>query len=179
MKILALIGSPRKGGNTDLLVDQILKGSKTKGHTAEKLYLYKYKITPCIDCRNCKKGDHVCTLKDGMQQIYPKMTEADLIIFGTPVYYYGPTGQMKLLIDRMRPYGEPETLKGKKGVIVAPSAEGAKCCGPLIKMLRMSFDYLGIEYAGKVLGTAYEKGEILQDKQEMNKAYKLGMSLSG
>ena len=177
MKILALIGSPRKGGNTDLLVDQILKGPKTKGHATEKLYLYKYKITPCIDCRNCKKGDHVCTIKDGMQQIYPKMMEADLIIFGTPIYYYGPTGQMKLLFDRMRPYGATGTLKGKKGVIVAPSAEGAKCCGPLIKMFRMSFDYLGVEFAGKILGTAYEKGEILQDKQEMKKAYKLGMSL--
>jgi multimeric flavodoxin WrbA len=177
MKILALIGSPRKGGNTDILVDQILAGSKAKGHTTEKLYLYKYKITPCIDCRNCKKGDHVCTIKDGIQQIYPKITDADLIIFGTPVYYYGPTGQMKLLFDRMRPYGEKGELKGKKGVIVAPSAEGATCCGPLIKMFRMSFDYLGIEFAGKVLGTAYEKGEIEQDKKELKKAYDLGMSL--
>ena len=176
MKILALIGSPRKGGNTDILVDQILKGSKTKGHTAVKLYLYKYRITPCMDCRSCKKGDHVCTMKDGMQQIYPKMMGADLIVFGTPIYYYGPTGQMKLLVDRMRPYGATG-LKGKKGIIVAPSAEGAKCCGPLIKMFRLSFDYLGVEFAGKILGTAYEKGEILQDKQEMKKAYQLGASL--
>ncbi len=177
MKILALIGSPRKGGNTDLLVDQILKGSNAKGYTAEKLYLYKYKIAPCIDCRNCKKGDQVCTIKDGMQQIYPKLMRADLIIFGTPIYYYGPTGQMKLLVDRLRPYGANGKLKGKKGVIVAPSAEGAKCCGPLIKMFRMSFDYLGVEFAGKVLGTAYEKGEIVQDEKELKKAYKLGMSL--
>lgn len=177
MKILALIGSPRKGGNTDILVDQILAGSKAKGHTADKLYLYKYKITPCMDCRNCKKGDHVCTLKDGMQQIYPKIKEADLIIFGTPVYYYGPTGQMKLLLDRMRPYGANGKLKGKKAVLVAPSAEGARCCGPLIKMFRMSFDYLGIEFAGKILGTAYEKGEIEQDQKELRKAYALGMSL--
>ena len=102
---------------------------------------------------------------------------ADLIIFGTPIYYYGPTGQMKLLFDRMRPYGTSGKVKGKKGVIVAPSAEGAKCCGPLIKMFRMSFDYLGIDFAGKVLGTAYEKGEIEQDKRELKKAYDLGMSL--
>ena len=179
MNILALIGSPRKGGNTDILVDQILKGPKAKGHTTEKLYLYRYKITPCIDCRHCKKGDHVCTLKDGMQKIYPKLRGADLIIFGTPVYYYGPTGQMKLLVDRLRPYGASGKLKGKRGVIVAPSAEGAKCCGPLLKMFRMSFDYLGVEFAGKILGTAYEKGEIVQDKKEMEKALKLGMSLTG
>ena len=177
MKILGIICSPRKGGNTDILVDHILKGSKAKGHTNEKLYLYNYKIRPCIDCRNCKKGDHVCTIKDGMQQIYPRIMEAGLIIFGTPIYYYGPTGQMKLLFDRMRPYGASGKLKGKKGVIVAPSAEGAKCCGPLIKMFRMSFDYLGIEFAGKVLGTAYEKGEIEHDKKELKKAYDLGVSL--
>ena len=65
----------------------------------------------------------------------------------------------------------------KKGVLVAPSAEGATCCGPLIKMFRMSFDYLGIEFAGKVLGTAYEKGEIEQDQKALRKAYALGMSL--
>ncbi len=177
MKILALIGSPRKGGNTDLLVDEILKGSKAEGHSAEKLYLYKYKISPCIDCHNCKKGYYVCTMKDGMQQIYPKLREADLIIFGTPVYYYGPTGQMKLLVDRLRPYSANGKLKGKKAIIVAPSAEGGKCCGPLLKMFRLSFDYLGIEFTGKILGTAYEKGEIVQDEREMKKAYKLGVSL--
>jgi len=176
VKILALIGSPRKGGNTDILVDQILKGAKTEGHASEKLYLYKYKISPCIDCRKCKRGKHVGPIKEGMQKIYPKSTGAGLIIFGTPIYYYGPTGQMKLLFDRMRPYGANGKLKGKKGVIVAPSAEGAKCCGPLIKMFRMSFDYLGIDFVGKVLGTAYEKGEIKQDKRELKKAYDLGIS---
>ena len=64
MKILALIGSPRKGGNTDLLVDQILEGSRTKGHTFEKLYLYDYTISLCADCRNCKKGDYECYIND-------------------------------------------------------------------------------------------------------------------
>ena len=176
MKILALIGSPRKGGNTDILVDRILEGSEKKGHTSDKIYLYKYKISPCTDCRKCKEGKHVCPIKDGMQEIYPKITHADLIIFGTPIYYYGPTGQMKLLFDRMRPYGANGKLKGKKGVIVAPSAEGAKCCGPLIRMFQMSFDYLGIDFAGKVFGTAYEKGEIEGDRKELKKAYHLGMS---
>ena len=69
MKILALIGSPRKTGNTYLLVEQILKGSRTKGHTTEKLYLYDHNISHCVDCRSCKKGDYVCCIKDEMQQI--------------------------------------------------------------------------------------------------------------
>jgi len=60
MNVLALFGSPRKGGNTDLLVDQIIKAAKTKGHTTEKRYLYDYTISLCADCRQCKKGDYVC-----------------------------------------------------------------------------------------------------------------------
>jgi multimeric flavodoxin WrbA len=104
MKILALVGSPRKGGNTDTLIGEILKGCRTTGHTSEKLYLYDYEISACTDCRSCKSGDYVCVLCDGMQQIYPKMEEADVIIFGTPIYWYGPTAKMKLLVDRMRPF---------------------------------------------------------------------------
>ena len=177
MKILALVGSPRKGGNTDILVDQILKGAKTKGHTSEKLYLYKYKISPCIDCRKCKKGEHVCPIKDGMQKIYPKITGADLIIFGTPNYWNGPTGQMKLLFDRMRPFSGTEEMKGKKGIVVSPAGAGPKSCGPLVEMFRMSFDYLGMKFAGKILVTAYEKGEIGKNKKELKKAYDLGLSL--
>ena len=177
MKILALVGSPRKGGNTDILVEQILQGSKTKGHTSEKLYLYRYKIAPCIDCRNCKKGDYVCTVKDGMQEIYPKMEEADLVIFGTPLYFWGPTGQMKALMDRMRPFGTNGKLKGKKGVVVAPSDEGAKACGPLLEMFRLTFDHLGVEFTGKILAAAFEKGEISQNQEMLQEAYEFGVSL--
>ena len=177
MKILALIGSPRKGGNTDILVDQILEGAKTKGHTSEKLYLYKYKISPCIDCRKCKKGEHVFPIKDGMLKIYPKITGADLIIFGTPNYWNGPTGQMKLLFDRMRPFAASEGMKGKKGIVVSPAGAGPKACGPLVEMFRMSFDYLEMKFVGKILVTAFEKGEIANNKKEMKRAYDLGVSL--
>ena len=177
MKILALIGSPRRGSNTDTLVEHILRGSETRGHTSEKLYLYDYKISPCLDCRNCKRGNYVCTVKDGMQEIYPKMEAADLIIFGTPLYWYGPTGKMKLLIDRLRPFITNAKLNDKKAVIVTPSEEGPKACDPLLEMFRMSFNYLGMEFAGKIFATAYEKGEILENQKELKKAYEFGSSL--
>jgi multimeric flavodoxin WrbA len=149
MKILSLIGTPRKGSNTELLVDQILKGGKKGKHTSEKLYLYDYEILPCMDCCDCKKGEFVCNLDDGMKKIYPKMEKADLIIFGTPNYWNGPTAKMKLLIDRMRPFVPSKKLKGKKWVIVSPSAEGPKSCRLLVEMLRLSCDYLGMKFAGK------------------------------
>lgn len=178
MKILALVGSPRKEGNTDILVHEILKGCREKGHSTHKIYLYDYAIAPCYDCRRCKKGDYVCCIADdGMIEIYPKMQWADVIIFGTPLYWYGPTGIMKLLLDRLRPYIASRKLEGKKGVLVAPSEEGAEACRCLVEMFRMSFDYLGMEFRGAILPKAYEKGEIKENREELKKAYEFGIGI--
>ena len=177
MKILALIGSPRIGSNTDILVDRVLQGYQSCGHTVEKVYLYDYQIMPCLDCRRCKKNDFTCHLLDGMSEIFPKLEGADLIVFGTPVYWYGPTAKMKLLIDRMRPFIASRKLKGKRGVVVIPSEEGESCCGPLMEMFRMSFEYLGMIFAGSILVKAYERGEVRDNKEDLKRAYELGASL--
>lgn len=177
MNVLALIGSPRKGSNTDTLVDWILKGARKKGHMSEKVYLYKYRISPCVDCRNCKKGDYLCTVKDGMERIYPKMEKADLIVFGTPNYWYGPSGPMKLLFDRMRPFAANKKLKGKKWIVVAPSQEGPCASKSLVEMISLSCDYLGMNCAGKLLVKAYERGEVKGNRKVLDRAYRLGTSL--
>ncbi len=177
MKIQAFIGSPRKNGNTDTLVSETLRGSETSGHTWDKIYLYDYKISPCIDCRKCKKGDLICVVKDGMQEIYPKIDDSDLIIFGTPNYWYGPSAKMKLLIDRLRPYAANKKLKGKKALLITPAAEGPSACTPIIEMFRMSFKFLEMKFVGKVLATANERGEIKNDKKKLKEAFELGVSL--
>ncbi len=178
MKILALVGSPRKGSNTDTLVDRILQGCNLKRHTGEKVYLYDYEIAPCIDCRNCKKGDYTCCIaNDGMAEIYPKIERADLIVFGTPLYWYGPTGKMKLLLDRLRPFIASRKLAGKNGVVVTPSEEGAEACGCLLEMFRRSFDYLAMDFRGAFLAKAYEKGEIKENREELKRAYEFGVGI--
>ena len=176
MKVLGLVGSPRRGGNTDLLVEELLKGARASGHETEKLYLYDYTISLCVDCRSCKKGDYVCCLNDEMQQIYRLMEGADVIVFGTPLYWYGPSGKMKLLVDRMRPFVENKRLGGKRAVVVVPSAEGADACGSLVEMFRLSFAYLGVEFVGVVFGLAYEKGEVAKRPEDLERAYELGAS---
>lgn len=178
MKILALIGSPRKRGNTDILVNEICRGLKTKGHAVEAIRLYDYEILPCLDCRHCKRSeaDYTCPLMDGMQVIYPKLEDSELIIFGTPVYWYGPTAKMKLLIDRLRPFIASRRLKGKIGIVVVPSEEGPDCCGALMEMFRRSFDYLGMKMVGSILARAYERGEIEKNPEEIRRAYELGLS---
>jgi multimeric flavodoxin WrbA len=177
MNVLALIGSPRRRGNTDLLVDEILNGCRAKGHTAEKFFLYDYTLSLCVDCRNCKKGDYTCCINDDMHRFYRLMEKADVIVFGTPLYWYGCTAKMKMFIDRMRPFVESKKLNGKRAVLVVPSAEGPAACGPLVEMFRSSFKYLGMKLAGEVLAEAYEKGDIQNNKKELNRAYRLGASL--
>ena len=179
MRVLAVLGSPRKGGNTEVLVDEILRGAKAKGHITERLRLYDYEILPCLDCRGCKReaSGYTCSLSDGMGEIYATLESADLIIFATPIYWYGPTAKMKLFIDRLRPYIVSRKLAGKKGLVVAPSEEGAACCEPLLKMFAMSFDYLGLENAGSLLAQAYEKGEIKKRPEELERAREMGLTL--
>jgi multimeric flavodoxin WrbA len=179
MRILAVLGSPRKGGNTEILVDEILTGAQAKGHAAERLRLYDYEIAPCLDCRACKRevSGYTCALSDGMGEIYAKLEKADIIIFATPIYWYGPTAKMKLFIDRLRPYIASRKLVGRRGLIVVPSEEGAACCGPLLQMFAMSFDYLGLEHAGSLLAQAYEKGEITKRPGELERAREMGLSL--
>ena len=112
-----------------------------------------------------------------MRKIYPKMEKADLIVFGTPSYWYGPTGKMKLLIDRMRPFVANKKLKGKKWAIVSPSAEGPHSCRLLVEMLHLSCDYLEMKFAGKILAKAYEREEIKKDQKALRKAFEFGASL--
>ncbi len=177
MRVLALVGSPRKGSNTDILVGRVLAGARANGHDCEKVYLYPLRIEGCVDCRKCKQEEHVCPVKDDMQKIYPKLDAADVIVFGTPLYWYGPSGKMKLLVDRMRPFIASGKLEGKAGVLVTPSEEGEKACGPLLEMFRMSFTYLGMRFAGYLLAAAYERAEIEGKQDELERAERLGASL--
>ncbi len=178
MKILGLVGSPRKQGNTDILVTQILEGAAANGNITEKLYLYDLKIEPCVDCRSCKQGSHQCVLKDDMPCVYAKLESADAIVFGTPLYWYGPTAKMKLLLDRLRPYVESKLLKRKKAILVVPSEEGAHACLSLVNMFRDSFKYLEIELLSQVLVKAAEKGEVAYHPQSLAAAYQVGKALT-
>lgn len=178
MKVLAIVGSPRKNGNTDMLINQIIAGIQPNPSEFQKIYLYSYSILPCVDCRQCKKGNLLCPIKDDMPKLNVLLEQTDLLIFGTPIYWYGPTAKMKLFVDRFRPFIVNKKLAGKKGIVVIPSEEGPSICEPTIKMFEMSFQYLGIQMLGSFLTSAYEKGEIAQNKTEMDRAYDFGKNLA-
>lgn len=177
MKILGLVGSPRRESNTDLLVTEILNGTAENGNATEKVYLYNINIAPCVDCKACRKGDYKCALKDDMQQLYPKLEHARTIIFGTPLYWYGPSAKMKLLIDRLRPFVASKKLKGKKAVLVVPSEEGADACKLAVGMFNLSLKYLEMDLVNVLLPKASERAEVKTQPQILEEARAIGKNL--
>lgn len=177
MNVLGLMGSPRKGGNTDILVNAILEAARHNGHRTNSVRLHRHAIGPCVDCRGCKKEPHLCIVDDGMQELYPMIDAADVLVFGTPVYWCGPTGIMKQFFDRLRPYFSNGKMKGKKAILVAPAGDGPDEADLLIEMFRRSFGYLDMEMVGQVLGRGYDRGDILKDEAAMSKAAELGKRL--
>ena len=124
-KILGIVGSPRKKGNTHILVSKMLEGAETEGAETDILLLGKLEIRECTGCHACWKGKP-CSRKDDMNDVYPMVAESDAIVFGTPVYWYGPTALMKALVDRFVYFNCPENrlkVKGKRAAIVVPYEE--------------------------------------------------------
>lgn len=101
-KVLLLSASPRKGGNSDTLCDEFLRGANDAGHVAEKIFLREKRIGYCTGCGICN-NTHQCVQKDDMADLLDRMVRADIIVMATPVYFYTMDAQMKTLIDRTVP----------------------------------------------------------------------------
>ena len=124
-KVVAFVGSPRKGGNTDVLVQAMLNGAKQAGADTSVFYLHDYEIQDCRACESCKKPDATgCVIQDDMQQFYDPILEADAIVFGSPMYMGYMTGRAKTFLDRWYALLQsPRSLpSGKKFVLVLPCA---------------------------------------------------------
>lgn len=161
--ILMILGSPRKKGNTRLLADSIMVQCDPANTAISSINLYDYDIKSCNDCRGCKKGEFVCVIEDGMQEIYRELEKADVVVFGTPIYWFGPTAKMKLMIDRLRPYVLRKSLANKKGALLLPAGSGESDCDLTIEMFKRTFNHLQIEYLGAVAVKAYNVGDVNKD----------------
>lgn len=177
MRIEIIIGSPRKKGNTFLLADALINKIQSKYTSANITYLYDYAINPCIDCRNCKKGNSTCTVNDDTQSMYSKLEYADTIIFGTPIYWFGATAKMKLLVDRLRPYFVNRKLVGKKAALLIAAAEGEEDSFLTIEMFKKIFKTLGILYVGVAVTKAYDIGDADYDANVARSLEQLALRL--
>ena len=170
--ILILSGSPRKGGNSDLLCDEFAKGAQEAGHQVEKIRVQEQKIGPCLACYGCR-GTGVCVQKDDMASILEKMVAADVLVLATPVYFYSMDGQLKTLIDRTLPrYTE---IRNKEVWFIATAAAGKGAMERTIDALRGFTDCLpGAQVNGVIYGSGvYQKGEVLETRA-LQEAYQAG-----
>lgn len=181
--ILGIIGSPRKNGNTHVLVSRILDGARENGANTETIFLRDLNLSECDGCYACWKGKHLCSKNDDMSDLYPKIMESDVLVFGTPVYWFGPTAIMKCFIDRFVFFNCPvnrKKIKGKAAVIAVPFEDRSYATSDLVvKFFDKSCDYLEMRFIDKILVPGVTKrGEVRNLKRVMDKCYKLGQRLA-
>jgi multimeric flavodoxin WrbA len=188
MKVLGLFGSPRRGGNTELLLEEALKGAKSEGAEVDRIYLPEYTITPCKECHGCDQTGN-CVILDDMQKIYPKLLEADVIILASPIFFYGVTAWAKALIDRSQALWARKYLlkdpslgkegKKRKGFLISVGAtKGQKVFEGAILTAKYFFDVLDAEYVGDLLFKGVEaKGDILKHQEALHQAFEAGRRL--
>jgi len=166
--IQIFIGSPRKKGNTNILSDILISKIDTDRFHIEKVYLSDHKISPCVDCRGCKKNDLICIVKDDMNSLYEQIDHADVLIFGSPIYWFGPSGIMKNFLDRFRPYYGNKKLLNKEAALLLPAGTGAEDCDLTIELFKRSFEALGINFLGAMTAKAYDVGEVNKDTNALS-----------
>jgi multimeric flavodoxin WrbA len=186
MKVLGIMGSPRIKSNTDLLLDEALKGAQSQGAEIEKLIVDRLDIAPCIEDYGCS-DDGNCTIRDDMDGIYPKLLGADVVIVASPMFFYGVTSQIKALIDRCqalwaRRYILKQNLpnSGRKGAFIGVGAtRGKNLFEGSILTLKYFFDAVGVKYVDELLIRGVDKrGEIKEHPTALSDAFELGRRLA-
>ncbi|MDP0488623.1 MAG: flavodoxin family protein [Fusobacterium sp. JB021] len=190
MKVLGVVGSFRKNGNTDILVNKVLEGVKSCGIGTECIYLSDFNFKDCIGCEGCAKTNK-CVIKDEMQDIYRLLEESDGIVLGSPTYFYNVTGDIKKFLDRLYCYNVfdhsdrsvwvsvNEALKMKYGVTVAICEQNNENdMGYTSITMDRTLQAVGYRVVDslKVLHM-FLKGEVKDYENEMKRGYASGVKL--
>ena len=176
-KVLLFSGSPRRGGNSDLLCDQFLRGAEEAGHNVEKIFIRDKSISYCLACGTCYEKRLDCPIGDDMPEIIQKMIEADVIVMATPVWFYAMSGQLKTMIDRT--ICKFLTIRDKDMYfILSAHAEKKESMERVLEGFRGYMACLpGAKEKGVVYGLGvFGAGEI-KDKPAMQEAYAMGKSV--
>jgi multimeric flavodoxin WrbA len=180
MKVIGIVGSPRKNGNTELLTKHTLKSISEESLDTEVIRLAGREIKPCTACMACKEQE-ICSIKDDLFPIYLKMKEADGIILASPVYYGSATSLIKALMERTgyiaRWNGEP--FHGKVGGPLVVARRSGK--NFTIAQLTFWFQILGFSIPGSTywnVAIGREKGEVVQDEEGLETAWNFGKNMA-
>jgi multimeric flavodoxin WrbA len=192
VKILGISGSPRKGGNSDILLKHTLRGAENAGAETEAVQLRDYQFQTCIGCEKCRKAKQCIGLQDGMQLIYPKIIDSKGLVLVSPTHHYNVTALMKAFIDRLycfydfsheRPGSWSSRLanQGRKAIIASVGEQKSyeDGVGFTLGAMRLPIEALGYEVIGElpVLGV-FGKGRVKEQQQLLEKAEQLGSQLA-
>lgn len=188
MNVVGIYGSPRKGGNSDLILDSALEGAQRQGADVKRIYVRDLHMSGCVECGGCEKTGK-CVLQDDMQDVYPLLDDADIIILSSPIFFYGLSSQVKALIDRAQAIwsrkrlqedgiGRQET-RGRGYLIAVGATGGEKLFQGAQMVARYFFDALSMSYEGGLFFQGLEdKGAARQHPNALRKAYDLGINVA-
>jgi multimeric flavodoxin WrbA len=186
MKVLGIMGSPRRQSNTEILLDAALAGAKQRGAEVEKVVVSELEVSPCQEIYACRKDGH-CAIKDDMQWLYQKLLEADHVVFASPIFFYGVTSQAKAIVDRCQALWVRRYMLGigkedarvRRGVFISVGAtQGERLFEGAVLTIRYFFDAIGVKYAGDLLIKGIEgKAQIRQHPAALQDAFHLGQQL--
>jgi len=187
MKVLGIAGSPRRGGNTDLLLAEVMKGAASRGAEVKTIILNDLEIAPCQHCDACLEAGR-CRVGDDMQMVYRELEEADRIVLASPIQFMGVTAQAKAMIDRGQAlWARKNVLKipplgdqrERKGLFISVGARKVtNLFEPALVTVKSWFRSLDVIYAGDLLfSDVDEKGAIAQNTDALHQAFLAGQEL--
>lgn len=173
MKTLVLNGSPRPQGNTAAMVEAFTKGARESGHEVTVINVCQKEIRGCLACEYCHtKGDGRCIQQDDMQEVYPLLDEAEMIVLASSIYYHRFTGQLQCAINRIYALDKPKHLK--KAALIMSSGSDHVYSGAIYEYQNSFLQYLKLEDMG--IYSAYDKQNKSPEKLE--ELFQFGKSLS-
>ncbi|MFH1217566.1 MAG: flavodoxin family protein [Pseudomonadota bacterium] len=188
MKVIAFNGSPRKKGNTEVLLTALARGVESAGGEMEIIRLADLAIAPCISCGGCDKTG-ICVVKDDMGLMYEKIDQARRIILASPIYFYGVTAQAKAFVDRTQAlWSRKYLLKGKgewredpdrTGYFVSVAAtKGEKIFDGAVLTAKYFYDAIGVPYGGELLVKGVDKrGDMAKALEKIKEAEEFGRKI--
>lgn len=172
MNILILNGSPRPNGNTAAMVAAFSDGAKQSGHKVNIVNVCQKKIAGCLACEYCHtKGNGTCIQKDDMQEVYPLLEEAEMIVLASPIYYHSFSGQLQCAINRIYALDKPKNLK--KAALILSSGSDHVYCGAIYEYQNSFLNYLNLEDMG--IFSAYDKQN--KSTEKLNELREFGKTL--
>jgi multimeric flavodoxin WrbA len=186
MKVVGISGSPRRSGNSEILLNRALEGARLAGARVRKVILNELSFKPCQECGGCARTG-VCVIKDGMEDIYKLLESADAVIISTPIFFASVSAQTKMMIDRFQCSWEAKynlkkigRSKARKGILISVAGSHRKDYFENARgIIKAFFATLDIEYSDELfLGGIDKKAEIDRDEKALDRAFALGQEIA-